>query len=263
MKCNLGCVILKADKTDTEADMKGFKPLAFLLILCVLISAVSCAGNEESSIDSSTEANEYVNSDGKYVGNTSGNTYEGKTVTFLTCSVNTTYESEILFNTYEDGETKTLPEKINENLKYRTNYVEEVLKLEIAEMKVHDTNRPGGGMCTAIRNGNLSGTTDYQIVVPCLYDAATLALENQLYNLLGSEFSALQLDAPWWNQEFNESMTYANQLYFTIGDIGIGNKSSTAALYFNLDMWNQYELSKQFGGNPYELVRVGVGSLHI
>lgn len=237
--------------------MKKFKPLAFLLILCMLLSVVSCAGNDESSIDSSAPANEFMNTDGKYVGNTSGKTYEGKTVTFLTCSVNTTYESEILFNTYEDGETKTLPEKINDNLKKRMDYVEEVLKLTVEEMKVHDTGRPGGGMCTAIRNGNLSGTTDYQIVVPCLYDAATLALEDQLYNLLGEEFSALQLDAPWWNQAFNDSMTYAGQLYFTIGDIGIGNKSSTAALYFNLDLWNKHELSKEFGGNPYELVRSG------
>lgn len=239
--------------------MKPTKLISLLLICCFILTFAACGdGNDASgTLSGDGTDNPYQDENGRYVGSTSGNTYEGQTIAFLTCSVNKTYESEILFNTYEDGETKTLPEAINQNLKYRADYVEEVLGLTIEEQKVHDTNRPGGGMCTAIREGNLSATTDYQIVVPCLYDGASLAVDGQLYNLKGSEFEALQLDAPWWNQAFNESMTYADQLYFTIGDIGIGNKSSTAVLYFNLDMWENNGLTKMFGGTPYELVRSG------
>lgn len=253
--------------------MKHIRLFSLLLVLCVLSACLltACNGEESESGEAEKDNSQttitsiYQNADGKYVGSTSGNTYEGQTVTFLTCSVNTTYESEILYNPYADGKkdkyvdgtTVTMPEVLNNNLKLRAEYVESVLGLTIEEMKVHDTNRPGGGMVTAIREGNLSATTDYQIVVPCLYDGASLAVEGQLYNLLGKEFDGLQIEAPWWNQEFNQSMTYGNQLYFTIGDIGIGNKSSTAALYVNLDMWDKNGLTEKFGGTPYELVREG------
>ena len=239
--------------------MKRIKLLSILLVVCVLLCAclTSCGKVEDEQVSKDETSSPFHDENGRYVGSTSGNTYEGKTITFLTCSVNKTYESEILFNTYEDGATKTLPEVLNENLKYRADYVEEKLGITIEEKKVHDTGRPGGGMVTAIREGNLSATQDYQIVVPCLYDGASLAIDGQLHNLLGEQFSNLQLDAPWWNQEFNAGMTYANQLYFTIGDIGIGNKSSTAALYFNLDLWESNGLTKMFGGTPYDLVRSG------
>ncbi len=256
--------------------MKHLRLLSLILVLCFVgaLALTACEEVEtESSVtdNSSTDASqevsysEFQDSTGKYVGNHSGTDYTGKTITFLTCSVNPTYESEILYNPYadgkkdkyEDGTTVTMPEVLNDSLKTRANLVEEKLGIKIEEMKVLDTGRPGGGMAKAIREGNYASTTDYQIVVPCLYDGATLSAEGQLYNLLGEELDGLQMDAPWWNQEFNESMTYGGQLYFTIGDIGIGNKSSTAALYVNLELWEKNGISEKLGGTPYELVRKG------
>lgn len=242
--------------------MKHTRLFALLLVLCFVCSfALTACNNEGEGVESSTtdqsgSTSPYQNVSGKYVGSYS-KTYEGETITFLTCSVNPTYESEIIFNTYEDGTQQTMPEVLNENLKYRAEYVEEVLGITIEEQKVLDTARPGGGMCTQIREGNLSATEDYQIVVPCLYDGATLAVEGHLYNLLGKGFEGLQIEAPWWNQDFNDNMTYGGQLYFTIGDLGTVNKGSTAALYVNLELWDKNGLSETYGGNPYELVRNG------
>ena len=122
-------------------------------------------------------------------------------------------------------------------------------------MQLHSPVRKNGEMLQAVVRGNLSSTTEYQVVVPCLYDGATLAIQGQLHNLLGVD--GLQMDAPWWNQEFNDSMTYAGQLYFAIGDLGIVNKTSTAALYVNLELWEKNGISEKLGGNPYELVRAG------
>ena len=233
---------------------------ALLLVLCLI--ALPCfAACDTDTDDKSGEGEgmqgEYQDADGKYVGSYGVSDWKGATITFLTCSVNPTYESEILYNTYDDGLTQTMPEILNDNLKYRSDYVEEKLNVKIAEQRVYDTSRPGGGMCTEIRTGNLSATEDYQIVVPCLYDGATLAVEGQLHNLLGEDFSGLQIEAPWWNQDFNNNMTFGNQLYFTIGDLGTVNKASTAAMYFNLELWNKHGLSEKFGGTPYELVRDG------
>lgn len=248
--------------------MKSTKLLSVLLVLCLMCALVLTAcddqkAEETSTVSQETSTNPYQDANGKYVGSHSGTDYDGETITFLTCSVNATYESEILYNVYEDGLQQTIPEVLNDNLKLRADYVEETLGVKIEEEKVLDTSRPGGGMCTHIREGNLSATEDYQIVVPCLYDGATLAVEGHLYNLLGKGFESLQIGAPWWNQEFNNNMTYGGQLYFTIGDLGTVNKGATAALYFNLDLWEKNGLSEKYGGTPYDLVRDGKWTVDI
>ena len=255
--------------------MKHLRLLSLILVLC-FVSAIALTACEEVATESSAPSTsngdasqdvsygEYQDSNGKYYATPFGR-YEGKTVTFLTCSVNPTYESEILYNpyadsskkVYADGSTVSMPEVLNESLKLRAAVVEEILGLKVEEMKVLDSGRPGGGMAKAIREGNYASSTDYQIVVPCLYDGASLSVEGQLYNLMGDELNGLLLEAPWWNQEFNQSMTYAGQLYFTIGDLGIVNKSSTAALYVNLELWDKNGITDKLGGNPYELVRNG------
>ncbi|MBR5780206.1 MAG: hypothetical protein IKY21_06270 [Clostridia bacterium] len=260
--------------------MNKFRLLSLILVLCFVsaLALTACddttvqmnqsnAGTDDpnASADTSTDVSygEFQDSTGKYVGSTSGTSYSGKTITFLTCSVNSTYESEILYNpyadeskkTYVDGTTVTMPEVLNDSLKRRAELVEEKLGITIEELKVLDGPRPGGGMSKAIKEGNLSFTDEYQIVVPCLYDGAALSVNNMFYNLY--DITSLQMDAPWWNQAFNESMTYAGQLYFTIGDLGIGNKSSTAALYVNIDLWTKNGLTEKFGANPYDLVRQG------
>ncbi len=242
--------------------MKHTKLFAMLLIICLVctLALTACdkdSGEQESSVaEQSGATSPYQNASGKYVGSYS-KTYENETITFLTCSVNPTYESEILYNTYEDGTQQTIPEVLNDNLKFRADFVEDTLGITVEEQKVLDTARPGGGMCTHIREGNLSATEDYQIVVPCLYDGATLAVEGHLYNLLGKDFENLQIEAPWWNQDFNANMTYGGQLYFTIGDLGTVNKGATAALYVNLELWEKNGLSEKYGGTPYDLVRDG------
>ncbi|MBR5285985.1 MAG: hypothetical protein IKU30_03725 [Clostridia bacterium] len=260
--------------------MNKFRLLSLILVLC-FVSALALTACEDTTVqtnqsnagnddlNASKDANgdvsygEFQDSTGKYVGSTSGTDYSGKTITFLTCSVNATYESEILYNpyaddskkTYVDGTNVTMPEVLNNSLKTRSDLVEAQLGITIEEIKVLDGPRPGGGMSKAIKEGNLSFTDEYQIVVPCLYDGAALSINNMFYNLY--DIDTLQLDAPWWNQAFNESMTYAGQLYFTIGDLGIGNKSSTAALYVNVDLWTKNGLTEKFGGTPYDLVREG------
>ena len=231
--------------------------LALMFLFALVLTA--CGESTDVSTDpNATVSNTdiYKDANGKYVGATSGKRYDGETVTFLTASALDSYESEIVYNTYkEEGLDKTYPESLNEDLKNRQNLIEEKLGITIEEIKIPTSGGPGKKMCETIRKGAMSGTTDYDIVVPCLYDGATLAMEDLLIDL--NTLSGLQLQAPWWNQSFNTDMTQGGQLYFTIGEIGITNKTHTSALYFNLDLWNKMNLSADFGGNPYELVRQG------
>lgn len=240
--------------------MKITRLVSLLLLLCVVCGGflVSCKdGGEESKnndLSGTVSTNPYYDdATQQYVASTTGNTYEGETVTFLTCGVNSVQESEIVFNTYEDGADAQLPTVVNEDLKRRAELVEEKLGITIEETYVFDLARKNAIMANTIRTGNMSGTDEYQVVVPCLYDGATLAVESQFHNLLAVE--GLQIEAPWWNQTFNEGMTYADQLYYTIGDIGIVNKNSTACLFFNYDMWYDRGFNVEYEGDPYDLVR--------
>ncbi|MBQ9848739.1 MAG: hypothetical protein IJO64_06755 [Clostridia bacterium] len=244
--------------------MKPKKLIALLLLFCLAGSLLlaSCETDDESSAPESVSGetswvSEYQNQNGDYVATTSGKRYDGETITFLTCGEEPFYESEIVPNieTYENGAEQTYPQIINDDLKLRADDLEDKLGLKLEEIQYHSPVRKNGEMLQYIVQGNLSSTEDYQVVVPCLYDGATLALDGHLYNLLDLE--GLQINAPWWNKDFNDSMTYADQLYFTIGDIGLVNKSCTQALFFNYDVWKKYDLTEEYGGNPYELVRNG------
>ncbi len=256
----------------------------WLRVCCVMLAALLCCGilascgeTEETSStapDTSKEpgeisdslASEYTDEDGNYVAKTSGNTYGKTVVKFLTCGVNATYNSELTYNDYVNPTPTTnvneqIPEVINKAYKDRNALVEEQLDIIIEEEYVFDGDRKNAQMCSRIRTDNLAYSGDYHVVVPCLYDGATLAQEGHLLNLY--DLPGIQLEAPWWERFFNKEMTIADQLYFTIGDIGTINKSSTAALTFNKTLYLENNLDSKYGGLPYELVRNGTWTLDI
>ena len=240
--------------------------LLVLLLVCMPILA-ACGDDEvstyESSVAESSEdgtpdlSSEYTDKDGNYIYKTSGKDWSSLgTITFLTAGVNTDYVSEIVYNVFEDESSTSFPKRINDGLKERSAKLEEAIGVTVEEKYIYDGRRYGGEMANYIRTGNLTGTDEYQVVAPCMYDGGTLAVEGQLIDL--NSLEDLQIKAPWWNQNFNETVTMANQLYFTVGDIGMINKNATAALYFNYDFWNRLHLSDNYGGrDPYQLVRDG------
>ena len=84
--------------------------LAMALLLCGGLLAACSDGSTESGAESSADntsgttseslAGEFTDEKGNYVASLSGNTYGGQTITFLICSVNETYNSELVYNDY-------------------------------------------------------------------------------------------------------------------------------------------------------------------
>ena len=227
--------------------------------------ATSDSGNNGDNNTSVDPEAAWKDENGKYIADISGTDYNGATITFLVCTVNETYNSELVYNDYENPGPSTsnekVPEVINKAYKERNEYVEELLGVTIKEEYVHDPNRTNSKMVQRIRTDNFAFTATYQIVVPCLYDGASLAKEGALINLY--DLPDIQLDAPWWDQVFQEEMTMGGKLYFTIGDIGTVNKSATAALTFNKQMYSDYGMIEKYGGTIYDLVREGKWTLDL
>ena len=247
--------------------MKPIKLLCLALVLalaCMPLLAACGESKTESSAaagdesEGSTLETEYTDKTGKYKWSVSGKDWSDiGEITFLTCGVNDKQNSEIVYTVVEKESKNNYPEVINNDIGERTNQVEQILGVTVKEEYIYDGARMNALMCERIRTGNLTATEDYQVVVPCLYDGATLAVGGELLDLRALKDQGLQIDAPWWSQEFNSTMEMGGQLYFTVGDIGLVNKAATSALYFNLDLWTRLGLTEKFGGNPYELVREG------
>lgn len=236
--------------------MRSTKLICLLMVLCLVCSMflVACGEEEVSSVPETSGTNE-----AKAI--TSGTFYDGDTLTVLVCGVNTTYTSEIVPADTSEETDEVYPTVLNDALREREIILEEQLGLTIEEIYIEDGARKNALMATAVRNMNMIASNEYHIVVPCLYDGATLASEGELYNLYAlngeNDMPVLQINEEWWNQEFNKEMTIGDQLYFTIGDLGLINKSSTAALFFNYDLWYQMGLNTEqyYGADPYQLVR--------
>ncbi len=222
--------------------MKHIKLISLLILVC-LLSTLAFTACDKKANNPGIDIPEDLE-------------YSGETITFLTCGVEKEYESEILFNTYtDDGLSQSLPDALNNSIQDRNDAVAMTLGVQLEEVKIYSPTRIGGEMYQEIYQSRAAGLSEYDVVVPCLYDGAKLALQDLLLDLNSVE--GLDMKAEWWNQEFNKTMTFKGQLYYSIGEIGHINKNNTACLYFNLDRWNKNNLNDDFGGNPYDLVRQG------
>ena len=221
--------------------MKPIKLLCLALVLalvCMPLLAACGESKTESSAaagdesEGSTLETEYTDKTGKYKWSVSGKDWSDiGEITFLTCGVNDKQNSEIVYTVVEKESKNNYPEVINNDIGERTNQVEQILGVTVKEEYIYDGARMNALMCERIRTGNLTATEDYQVVVPCLYDGATLAVGGELLDLRALKDQGLQIDAPWWSQEFNSTMEMGGQLYFTVGDIGLVNKAAFRALF--------------------------------
>ncbi len=235
------------------------KKLLALLLCAVLLSLslFACQEISDTSEDTSVSEKSEVSGEIVYTADIPEDLkFEGQQLIFLTAGVNQTANSEIVYNDYGPDAENMMIEVVNDALRERENIIEERLGVDIVEKYVFDGKRYNGEMLTYMRNDAAIGKISYHVAVPCLYDAATLAAEDLLVDLLSGEVPYLNMSQPWWNQSFNKEMTLNGSLYFTIGDIGLVNKDATPCIAFNKNLITEYSLE-----NPYALVDNGTWTI--
>ena len=134
-------------------------------------------------------------------------------------------------------------EAINDAVFERNTYVRDNYNCNITQTQSYN---PASDLDISIK----AGDNAYDVALPALEQSTSNAANGLFYNL--NNISSLHLDAPWWDQNANESLSIVNKLYFTSGDMIILNNDSTGALVFNKEMANAWQVE-----NPYELVREG------
>ena len=215
------------------------------LLLCVLL-ALGCAAcgstpdetSESPSAVSGTASetpaqDEYHDASGKYWPSYSdelrneiiGGRTEVRVLAYNNTIQNTYYSEEIEPDMYE-----TTDAKLNDAVSERNNYVSEKLGITVKAVPVDDVQE-------TLRQELLVNTNAFDIAMPFLGACAVLAQENSFYDLREFEREGiLDLSAPCYDQNANDSLSIQNRVFFTVSDISIMQKIVSTAVIYNTEL---------------------------
>ncbi len=227
-----------------------------IFILAVLMAAscfVSCNETEPAGSESDVSMGEagYDSETGRYVTDLPEFLWNAKDSVYATFDVavtsdeaqSTYYSEDIGYDKYS-----TTDEVVNDAVRRRNHLVEERTGVVVTAVYVKD-------VVTAVQDDVAAGFCAYDMAMPFINNAVTLAQSGIIYDLRDDRFADyFNLEMPWWDQNANETFSIDGKLYFTTGDITIMTKINTWAITFNKEMY-----AELFPGEKslYEIVEDG------
>ena len=145
-------------------------------------------------------------------------------------------------------------EVVNDAVYTRNSIVEEKYNITISQAYMAMGGQYTYTMCSEITKLIMAGDSTYDVIMPTIQDAALLARDKMLYNL--STLSYINLDMPWWNQQFNNDVNIGGKAYFADGDICMTFMRAAYCVLFNKQLITDYSLE-----NPYNIVTGGTWTI--
>ncbi|HBL83523.1 MAG: hypothetical protein A2Y17_00515 [Clostridiales bacterium GWF2_38_85] len=216
---------------------KAILVFSLLLIFSVLLASCKATTGDESSATSSEATSSAVSEEESgYNVSIPEMDMDELEIRFLVAgSENMYYES---FDIYSEELNNEL---LNDEIYNRNHRIQEKYNCVITEEKV-------ANVATTAEQYMRAGTDDFDIYMPYLHNAVSLASQGYFYNLY--DLDNLNLDQPYWDQKFNEYLTINEKLYFSTGDISMLDNECTMVMFFNKDLITDYNLE-----DPYTLVQ--------
>ncbi len=223
--------------------MSRMKYIAIMLLLSMIISVIGGCAQASDTPDSDTAAvieTTAAEESTKLVYTSDvpqGTDYEGGNFNIYTYDTSNGTWYDVDFSaTEETGDT------LNDAVYSRMRSVEEKLNIKIVAHLLGGT-----GDSAKLKNSVKAGDGAYDCAFLNTFSAGSTAQTGFLYDLLA--VSALDIYAPWWDQNCVNGMTILNKLYMVTGDIGTMYKKSIGVILFNKQMIEDYNLD-----SPYSLV---------
>lgn len=217
-----------------------YKISLLLIISLMLILLPACTnGADESREPSDTESKEEVKEE--LFSHLPDITFDGATITFLV-------EGDYM-DSYKSVEIiphEQSPELISSAVENRNNLVSDRFDVEFEEIRTESF----GQTMDLIRNNHMGGTNLYDIVVPYIPHAATLAFEDYFYLLNDSEH--IRMEMPYYDQGARQGLSINFKNYFLVGDFSILSWQVTHLILFNKDVVEENALE-----SPYDLLTEG------
>lgn len=231
--------------------MKQFivRSLSFVLLIIMLLTAVSCAQQEESTSSEavSSDVSTEVSKEEEFVlfSNLPEKDYSGKVIRVLVeGDYMTSYKSVELLPHEESYDA------LNTAITNRNNLVTERFGVTFEQDRTSSTPE----MANTLRENAVSGISTYDFVMPYLPVAASIAQEGYLLDL--AQMENIHLDQPYYDQGSVKGLSIGGKNYFVTGDLSLLTYDVTHVLLFNKDMIKDNNLE-----NPYDLVTSGKWTL--
>ena len=227
--------------------------LCLLLLLCPLLVACGDGDDADSSnsksggTSSGSEGGSlYTDANGNYtLDNLGMPEFKFDQTEFRVCVYNNVVQGTYFSEEIECEDIATTDNKLKDGVGNRNNRIYEKYGVSVEAYAVDD-------VAAVVRDDVSAQTHLFDAAMPFMFSAVSMAQDGMLYDL--HEFSKyIHLDAPWWDQKANESLSIANRLYFTTGDISIMQKIVSNTVLFNRSMYDE-NLAGEWG-DMYDLVR--------
>lgn len=124
-------------------------------------------------------------------------------------------------------------EVLNDAVFQRNLHIQETYNVEIAEIAGES-----GTFVPNVQNAVTAGDDMYDIVMPALGHAGTLAINGHLHDLFTVEH--LNFDQKWWDSRSIEDLSLANKAFMVSGDLSTLNNDATWCTMINLEVLNNF-----------------------
>ena len=147
-------------------------------------------------------------------------------------------------------------DQLNDAVYYRNEFIEMTYNIDIDVIWCGDGggSPTGSEMYKMVSQMVMSGDSNMDVILTTPYCQSGLALNNYLLDLTMLEH--INLTQPWWDQNVNSMLSFYDCIYFSVGDITTIDNRSTAVLFFNKDMADQFDID-----SPYDAVRDGTWTI--
>lgn len=104
-----------------------------------------------------------------------------------------------------------------------------------------DTGANSGGVGDAVRKVIMAGDATYDLYNMIQWNSTALALEHCFMSITDAPY--LQLDQPWWSQNYMEALSLGqDNMYFLAGDVTLDMIRCISSMYYNKNLYaNLYD----------------------
>lgn len=217
------------------------RALCLLLLLSLVAVFAACGGAEESSSGPAGNGSTPEDTSAPLFSNLPETNFGGKDFVVLVNGDS--------FNQYASAEVlpqETSDTGLQDAVKSRNDLIEERFGVTIKEFRTEAQT----DMVSVIRTNAMSGVSEYDLVMPYMSEAATLAKEGYFFDL--AKMENIHLNENYYDQGAVRGLSVMGKNYFATGDLSLLSFACTHAMVFNKDMIAENGLE-----NPYELVQKG------
>ncbi len=224
---------------------KTKRPLTLCLLLVLMLSLLMTACNtaEQTTSTPSGDVSQETSKDEEFVlfSNLPDVNYGGDTFSVI---VEGDYMGTYMSMEFlpQESSYDTLKKAVGD----RNDLIAERFGVEFTEFRTSSH----GEMVSTLTTNAVAGISEYDMAMPYMSDAATLALEGYFYDL--NTLDDINLDMFYYDQGSVNDLSVAGKNYFVTGDLSLLSLACTHAIIFNKEMIGDHNLD-----NPFELVKDG------